>query len=91
MNENKNPQLFYMRTEKGIEVDLIIKKENALYPIEIKTSMTPNRSFSKNLLSFVDAEENAKNPKIIYTGQSYPQFNGVEYANFKDTKNYQMF
>ena len=53
--------------------------------------MTPNRSFSRNLLSFVDAEENAKNPKIIYTGQSYPQFNGVEYVNFKDTKNYRMF
>lgn len=91
LNENKTPQLFYMRTEKGVEVDLIIKKENALYPIEIKTSMTPNRSFSKNLLSFVNAEENAKNPKIIYTGQSYPQFNGVEYVNFKDMKNYQMF
>ncbi len=90
LNENKTSQLYYMRTEKGIEIDLILKKEDALYLIEIKTSMTPNRSFSKHLLSFVDAEENTKNPKIIYTGQFYPQFNGVEYVNFKDIKNYQM-
>ena len=56
LNANKTPQLFYMRTEKGVEVDLIVKKEDDLYPVEIKTSMTPNRSFSRNLLSFVDAE-----------------------------------
>lgn len=88
LNENQNPNIFYMRTEKGVEVDLIVRKESFLYPFEIKTSMTPNKSFSKHLLSFVEAEENAKNPRIIYTGQSYPQFNGVEYVNFKDLEKY---
>ncbi len=90
LNENQNPQMFFMRTEKGVEVDLIIRKEDVLYPFEIKTSMTPNRTFSRHLLSFIDAEEHAKNPKIIYTGQSYSQFNGVEYVNFKDVKKYQV-
>lgn len=88
LNENKNPNIFYVRTEKGVEVDLIVKKEDILFPFEIKTSMTPNRSFSRHLLSFVEAEDNAKNPRIIYTGQSYPQFNGVEYINFKDLDKY---
>lgn len=69
LNENQNPNLFYMRTEKGVEVDLIVRKEDILYPFEIKTAMTPNRSFSRHLLSFVEAEKTAKNPKIIYTGQ----------------------
>ncbi len=91
LNENQNPNIFYMRTEKGVEVDLILRKENILYPFEIKTSMTPNKTFSKHLLSFVEAEENAKNPRIIYTGQSYPQFNGVEYVNFKDLEKYHTF
>ena len=88
LNENQNPNIFYMRTAKGVEVDLILKKEDILYPFEIKTSMTPNKSFSRHLLSFVKAEENAKNPRIIYTGQSYPQFNGVEYVNFKELEKY---
>lgn len=91
LNENQNPNLFYMRTEKGVEVDLIVRKEDILYPFEIKTAMTPNRSFSRHLLSFVEAEKTAKNPKIIYTGQSYPKLNGVEYVNFKDLKKYQNF
>ena len=91
LNENQNPNLFYMRTEKGVEVDLIVRKEDILYPFEIKTAMTPSRSFSRHLLSFVEAEKTAKNPKIIYTGQSYPKLNGVEYVNFKDLKKYQNF
>ena len=75
-----------MRTAKGVEVDLIVKKEEKLYPFEIKTSMTPNKSFSRHLLSFVQAEENALKPRIIYPGQSYPQFSGVEYVIYKDLK-----
>ncbi len=84
LNQNKNPNIYYMRTAKGVEVDLIVKREGKLYPFEIKTSMTPNKSFSRHLLSFTEAEENAINPRIIYTGQSYPQFNGVEYVNYRD-------
>lgn len=88
LNRNQNPNLYYMRTAKGVEIDLIVKKEEKLYPIEIKTSMTPTKSFSRHLLSFVEAEENAQNPKIIYIGESYPQFNGAEYVNFKDLEKY---
>ncbi len=88
LNQNKNPNIYYMRTAKGVEVDLIVKKEEKLYPFEIKTSMTPNKSFSRHLLSFVEAEENALKPRIIYAGQSYPKFNGVEYVNYKDLKKF---
>ena len=67
LNRNQNPNIYYMRTSKGVEVDLIVKKEEKLYPFEIKTSMTPNKSFSRHLLSFVEAEKNALKPRIIYT------------------------
>lgn len=82
-NENRNPKLYYMRTNKGVEVDLIRQKDGQLLPYEIKTAMTPNKTFSKHILSFVEAEASAQNPRIIYTGESYPKFNGVEYVNFK--------
>ncbi|MDO4777929.1 MAG: ATP-binding protein [Tissierellia bacterium] len=87
-NNNKNQNIYYMRTVKGVEVDLIVKNENFLYPFEIKTSMTPNKSFSRHLIAFVEAEENAKNPKIIYQGESYLKFNGVEYVNYKELEKY---
>jgi predicted AAA+ superfamily ATPase len=84
LNQNKDPNLYFMRTAKGVEVDLIVKQEGELYPLEIKTSMTPNKIFSRHLLSFVESEENAVKPRIIYTGSHYPKFGGVEYVNFKD-------
>ncbi|QPK93903.1 ATP-binding protein [Actinomyces sp. zg-332] len=88
LNDNKDSNIYFMRTAKGVEVDLIVKKEDNLYPFEIKTSMTPNKTFSRHLLSFVEAEENAQNPRIIYTGESYSKLNGVEYVNFKELDKY---
>lgn len=88
LNENQDPNMYFTRTENGVEVDLIVKNEDILFPFEIKTSMTPNKTFSKNILKFIESEENAKNPRIIYTGESYPRFNGVEYVNFKDLDKY---
>ena len=88
LNDNIDPNIFYMRTAKGVEVDLIVKKENDLFPYEIKTSMTPNKTFSKHLIYFVEAEDKARDPKIIYAGDSYPKFNGVEYVNYKQLEKY---
>ena len=88
LNDNIDPNIFYMRTAKGVEVDLIVKKENDLFPYEIKTSMTPNKTFSRHLLYFVEAEDYARDPKIIYAGDSYPKFNGVEYVNYKQLDKY---
>ena len=88
LNANKDNNLYFLRTIKGMEIDLILKQEGNLYPYEIKTSMTPNKSFSSNLLSFIEGEEYAINPKIIYTGNSYPKFNGVEYLNYKNIWKY---
>ncbi len=88
LNDSIDPNIFYMRTAKGVEVDLIVKKENDLFPYEIKTSMTPNKTFSRHLLYFVEAEDYARDPKIIYAGDSYPKFNGVEYVNYKQLDKY---
>lgn len=87
-NQNKDPKIYFMRTAKGVEVDLIVKQEDSLYPFEIKTAMTANKQFSRHLLAFVEAEGSAKRPRIIYTGQSLASFHGVEYVDFKDVEGY---
>lgn len=83
-NENLEPNLFYMRTGKGVEVDLIIEEGRNLYPYEIKSAMTPISDFAKNINVFCSAEENAKNPTIIYSGEESPSFYGVKYLNFRN-------
>lgn len=83
-NANKEPSLFFLRTAKGVEVDLILREEGYLYPFEIKAAMTPSKSFSKHILSFMESETTAKNPTIIYAGESYPKFHNVKYVNYKE-------
>ncbi|MCF0145699.1 MAG: DUF4143 domain-containing protein, partial [Eubacterium sp.] len=84
LNDNKNPSLFYVRTEKGVEVDLILKKEGMLYPFEIKTSMTPNRDFSKNMRLFCNSEAAAGEMTVIYCGDDYESFQGCRYIHYTE-------
>ena len=83
-NDNKEPNLFYMRTEKGIEIDLILKKEGMLYPYEVKSSMTPNKEFARNMKSFCEKEENARDMCVIHCGESYDSFQNCKYVNYMD-------
>ena len=84
LNDNKEPNLFYMRTEKGVEVDLILKKEGMLHPFEIKSSMTPNKEFTRNMKSFCDSEAEAKEMCVIYCGEPYNSYQDCEYVNYMD-------
>jgi len=82
LNKNKDANLFYLRTVKGVEVDLILKSESSLFPFEIKSAMTPAKEFSKNLKSFCSSEPSAKNPTVIYAGEEYPSYNGAKYIHY---------
>lgn len=84
LNDNKDPDLFYMRTEKGVEVDLILKKEGLLYPYEIKSSMTPNKEFTRNMKSFCESEADAKGMSVIYCGEHYDSYQDCKYVNYMD-------
>ena len=84
LNDNKDPNLFYLRTEKGVEIDLILKKEGLLYPYEIKSSMTPNKEFSSNMKSFCEKEANAERMCVIYCGESYESYQNCKYLNYID-------
>lgn len=82
LNENKEPNLFYLRTEKGFEVDLIMKKEGLLYPYEIKSSMTPNKDFAKNLKAFCKSGANSGEMAVVYCGDDYESFEGCRYIDY---------
>lgn len=84
LNDNKTPNLFYMRTEKGVEVDLILKKEGMLFPFEIKSSMTPNKEYAKNMKLFCNAEPSAGPMSVIYCGDDYDSYEGCRYLNYSE-------
>ena len=84
LNDNKEPNLFYMRTEKGVEIDLLLKKEGMLYPFEIKSSMTPNKEFAGNMKSFCEKESNAGEMRVVYCGEPYDSYQNCKYVNYLD-------
>lgn len=51
-NNGKHPDLFFWRSQDGMEVDLIIQIHDTLYPVEIKSSSTPKPAFLAPLNRF---------------------------------------
>jgi uncharacterized protein len=44
----KTPQVYYYRDKDVKEIDLLVRQDDKLYPIEIKKSATPARDWIKN-------------------------------------------
>ncbi len=51
-NQGRRPELFFFRDTHGNEVDLIIKQQRQLIPIEIKSSATFTKDFLKGINGF---------------------------------------
>lgn len=51
-NRGTMPNIFYLRTHNGLEIDLIIEKANRIYPFEIKLTRTPNIRMASALQRF---------------------------------------
>ncbi|MEW6102227.1 MAG: ATP-binding protein [bacterium] len=53
-NHGQRPNLFYLRTHNGLEIDLIIERDKALYPVEFKMSKTINLKMADPIKRFKD-------------------------------------
>ena len=49
MNHRLDLDLYFWRSKKGVEIDLLFEKNSKLYPIEIKSGKTIHSLFFKNL------------------------------------------
>ena len=47
-NENENIGLYYYRDKDGKEIDLVLYKNETLYPLEIKKTASPSKEMIKN-------------------------------------------
>ncbi len=82
-NQGKDGRLYFHRTEKNFEIDLIVQEGRNLRPIEIKSAMTFNFDFAKNLNAFMKKVPEAHNPTIIYDGDALDLSSGIAVRNFR--------
>ena len=82
LNQGRDPGLYYLRDDKGFEIDLIVQHGRSWMPIEIKSSMTFNSDFIKPIRIFCEREKSAEAPALIYAGESLPDVHGVRCVNY---------
>ncbi len=83
-NQGEAHNLYYFRTSKGNELDLIYKKGRELVPIEIKASMTFHRNFIKGITFFYGLSENTTKGFVVYSGKLVYEselYNLINYVN----------
>ncbi len=83
-NQGLDHNLYFFRTTKGNELDLIYKKGRELVPIEIKSSMTFNKSFLKGITFFNEISKNKSTGFVIFAGEMDYQSDDYSLINFLD-------
>jgi predicted AAA+ superfamily ATPase len=63
-----NNHFYYWRSIEGVEIDLIIEKNGNLIPVEIKSGMTYQPNWWKNIVKWNGYAKSKTGGVIIYTG-----------------------
>lgn len=81
-NNGIRPELFFYRDSHGNEVDLVIRRERRLIPIEIKSAATFTSAFLKGIERFADAAGGRCAGGIVfYNGPNKHLVNDVRILN----------
>lgn len=82
LNAGLEPDLYYMRDSSGVEVDLVLEKGDGLRMWEIKSSMTADASFARNLRLLRKAVPRVKSADVVYSGPEWPMPPDGRYVNY---------
>jgi len=82
-NRDEDAQFYFLRTQTGFEIDLLIEAEGKLIPVEIKSASTCRDALASNVCRFVREEATAENPMLVYDGEDYQSRQGVKWVNFR--------
>ncbi|MEX0812663.1 MAG: ATP-binding protein [Chitinophagales bacterium] len=83
-NNQQGEQFYYWRDNNGVEVDLIVEKQNKILPIEIKAAQTYTKDFSKNLKKF-KSYSGINEGCIVYDGTTeFKGSNGIEVLHWSN-------
>jgi len=68
-NQGLDAGLYFFRDSNHNEIDLLWKKEGELFPVEIKSALTFNDNFTKNILKFKPSHLSNKKGCVVYGGE----------------------
>jgi len=54
VHRGMEPRLYFWRTSRGAEVDIVIEQQGRLIPVEVKQTGTPRPAMASGLVSFMD-------------------------------------
>lgn len=74
-------QLFFWRSQAGVEVDLIIEENGKIIPVEIKSGKTFHSNWWKNCDLFEKYAQINQKSIIVYNGDSFEYSNGKKLLN----------
>lgn len=84
LNQDVEGELFFFRTNDGLEVDLLSRTDRGLQPIEIKAATTWSSTLASSLHKYLKLMPNAINPLLIYGGRSMPATDAIAISNYLD-------
>ena len=83
LNAGLEPNLYYYRDSRQLEVDLVEEDGMDLHAFEIKSSLTANECFTDNLVALRKMSSNVKSCAVIYAGKPLKLMHGCSFVNYE--------
>lgn len=84
-NAGRSPDVYFLRTSKGFEIDLLERGEDGTFnACEIKSSMSYHHALVENLEAYVAQYQPNASATLVYDGRNMTVGNDVRCANFRD-------
>lgn len=82
-NQGKKNDLYFWRDNTGNEVDIIVERDNELYPVEVKAGATVTDSFFKGI-EYWNRLTGKKGGSVVYTGATQKRSEGISVISWKE-------
>ena len=85
LNAGREPSLYFIRDNGGIEIDLVLDVARRLHLREIKSSMTPDLSFGRHMARLRKAVPDVASCGVYYAGDPWPLPPDGRFVPFAET------
>lgn len=87
------PDLYFFRNSKGLEVDIILRTNRTLRLFEVKSGKSLDDEFTRNMRKFREryasyvssVEDSPVLGTVIYSGETYASYKDFAYFNYRET------
>lgn len=84
-NAGKEPDLYFLRTAKGFEIDLLEKGDDGRTSVcEIKSAMSYHHSLLENLKEYIEKWAGDAKATLVYDGKGISSGDGIQCMNFRE-------